>query len=471
MTQRVYIYGAGLYARIICSYFSIVKPEENVCGFIVSNKNGNADSVLDLPVFGFDDIKDELDLDSTIYIGVADVTMEAIAKHLDKNGIENYVPVDTNMKQEMLNSIKKHFESLPMISNKILIECHTGTSYTCNPKYIVERLHEINADLDIVWGVQESPRAGFPSYVRQVERYSADYFRELYTSRMLISNAGIPFNVRRRGQYHMDTWHGIGPLKKCGFDANTEMTDVLYMDAMKNSPDIYITGSEFNVGFYKSAYHYEGDVLRSGFPRNDIFFRDNEEITKKIREKYDVSDDKKIVLYAPTFRGGKSLESFSHYDINIGEVLSALQERFGVEFVFFGRYHHFLQGYIESGKWGDMVVGVSDYQDAQELLVAADVLISDYSSIMWDFSLQHKPVFLYHNDESEYLNERGFYCPPAELPYPTGHDNDELCEKIKKFDDKKYNEDIDTFFTKYGALDKGNATDMVVEHILGILQG
>ena len=89
---------------------------------------------------------------------------------------------------------------------------------------------------------------------------------------------------------------------------------------------------------------------------------------------------------------------------------------------------------------------------------------------MWDFSLQYKPVFLYHNDEKEYLDERGFYCPPLELPYPTGHDNDELCEKILNFDQTQYKECLNKFFDKYGALDKGDATDKVVSHILKVLK-
>jgi CDP-glycerol glycerophosphotransferase len=436
----------------------------------VSNSNGNLNSLFGIPVYGFDDIKANLDDDAVIYIAVADQTISEIASFLKKNGITNYVAVGQEEKKEIINEIKHCFEDMPIQKNKIIIECHNGTSYCCNSKYIVERLHEMKAGIDVVWSVQDAPRQGFPDYVRQVEKCSVEYFREFYTARMLISNAGVPFNGKREGQYHLDTWHGIGPLKKCGYDAKTEITDTIYLQAMEKSPDAYLAGSEFNVGFYGTAYHYNGEVLRFGFPRNDIFFKDNREIALRVRKRYGISSEKKIVLYAPTFRGGKSLDSFEHYDIDFDRLLKSLNKRFSADFVVFGRYHHFLQNFMESKKWSGNIINVSDYQDTQELLVAADVLISDYSSIMWDFSLQYKPVFLYHNDENEYLDDRGFYCPLAELPYPTGHNNDELCSKVETFDEEKYGERLTGFFEKYGALDKGDATEKTVAHILKILQ-
>lgn len=469
MEKDIYIYGAGLYARALCTYFQLVKSEQHIKGFIVSDPNGNVSSLFGIKVYGLESIRPELDDNSVIYIAVSEQTIGEISRFLDDHGVKNYVAVDWNMKKEIVYSIRDHFKDVPIQNNKIIIECHDGVTYCCNPKYIVEGLHKSGADMDIVWGVQNGPREGFPEYVRQVERYSKEYFYEFYTSRLLISNAGIPFDARRKEQYYIETWHGTGPLKKCGYDANYEVADILYLEAMEKSPDVYLAGSEFNVGFYQTAYHYKGEVMRSGFPRNDIFFRENKEAALKIYRKYGIDTDKKIVLYAPTFRGWKSTRSFHYYDIDIDRVMESLKERFGGEYVFLGRYHHFLRNFMESKSWRGDVINVSDYPDSQELLVAADVLISDYSSIMWDFSLQRKPVFLYHNDESEYLDERGFYCPPKELPYPTGHDNDDLCDKILNFDQKEYLERLNTFFDKYGAFDKGDATDQVVSRIMKIL--
>lgn len=469
MEKNIYIYGAGLYARILCSYFQLTKGGQQVKGFIVSDSNGNLSSLFGLSVYGFESIRSELDDNSIIYIAVSDQTLSEIKNFLDDNGIKNYVAVDLDMKKEIIYGIKDYFDNKQIQNNKILIECFNGTSYCCNSKYIVERLHKIGADIDVIWSVQDGPREGFPEYVRQVERYSKEYFYEFYTSRLLISNSGIPFNVRRKEQYHMDTWHGIGPLKKCGYDAKFEITDSLYLEAMEKSPDVYLAGSEFNAGFYNTAYHYKGEVMRTGFPRNDIFFEENKETALKIYRTYNIDLNKKIVLYAPTFRGSQSAKSFNHYDIDIDRIIESLKERFGDDYVLLGRYHYFLRNFIESKSWKGDVINVSDYPDSQELLVAADILITDYSSIMWDFSLQRKPVFLYHNDENEYLDERGFYCPPEELPYPTGHDNDDLCNQILNFDQKEYLEHLNSFFDKYGALDQGDATDKVVSHIMKIL--
>lgn len=469
MKKNIYIYGAGLYARMVCSYFQFVKREQQIKGFIVSDSNGNLKSLLGIKVYGFESIKSELDDDSVIYIAVSDKLLDEIKSFLEDNGIKNYVAVDLDMKKEISYGIKDYFEDAQIHNNKILIECHTGESYCCNPKYIVEGLHKTGVDIDVVWSVQNGPREGFPEYVRQVEKYSKEYFYEFYTSRLLISNAGIQFNARRKEQYHMETWHGTGPLKKCGYDANIEIADSLYLEAMEKSPDVYLAGSEFNVGFYNTAYHYNGEVMRTGFPRNDIFFKENKEAALKIYRTYNIDLNKKIVLYAPTFRGNKSAKSFDCYDIDIDKVIESLKERFGGDYILLGRYHHFLHNHFESKSWKGDVINVSDYPDSQELLVAADILITDYSSIMWDFSLQRKPVFLYHNDESEYSDERGFYCPPRELPYPTGYDNDDLCNKILNFNQKEYLERLNAFFEKYGAFDRGDATDKVVSHIMKIL--
>ena len=469
MEKNIYIYGAGLYARILCSYFQLVKSEQQIRGFIVSDANGNLSSLFGLRVYGFESIRPELDDNSVIYIAVSDNLLGEISSLLDDNGIKNYVAVDLDMQKEIIRSIKDYFDDNPVQSNKIIIECYDGADYCCNPKYIVEGLHKTGADIDVVWSVQNGPREGFPEYVRQVEKFSKEYFYEFYTSRLLISNSGMEFNARRKEQYHIETWHGTGPLKKSGYDASYDAS--LYMETMEKSPDVCLAASEFNVGFYRTAYHYKGEVMRSGFPRNDIFFKENEETALKIYRTYNIDPNKKIVLYAPTFRGWKSVKSFDQYDMDIDKVMGALKERFGDEYVLLGRYHHFLRNYTESKRWQGEVINVSDYPDTQELLVSADVLITDYSSIMWDFSLQRKPVFLYHNDEKEYLDERGFYCPPRELPYPTGHDNEELCNKILNFDEQEYVERLNAFFDKYGAFDKGDATDQVVSRIMKVLNG
>lgn len=469
MKKDIYVYGAGLYARIICAYLQIVKKEQHIKGFIVSNSNGNPSSIFGIGVYVFENIRQELVDNAVIYIAVSDQTINEIRNFLNDHGIKNYVAVDWDKKREFIHAIKEYFDDVPIRNNKILVECHEGTSYCCNPKYIVEGLHKTGVDVDVVWSVQNGPQEGFPEYVRQVEKFSKEYFYEFYTAKLLITNAGMPFNVRREEQYHIETWHGTGPLKKCGYDASTEITSNLYMEAMEKSPDVCLAGSEFNVGFYRTAYHYMGKVMRAGCPRNDIFFRENKETALKIYRTYNIDPDKKIVLYAPTFRGNKSSKSFNYYDIDIDKVIETLNESFGGNYVLLGRYHHFLRNFIESKSWKGDVINVSDYPDTQELLVAADVLITDYSSIMWDFSLQRKPVFLYHNDENEYLDERGFYSPPRELPYPTGHDNSELCNKILTFDQKEYLKDLNVFFDKYGAFDKGNATEQVVAHIMEIL--
>ncbi len=157
------------------------------------------------------------------------------------------------------------------------------------------------------------------------------------------------------------------------------------------------------------------------------------------------------------------------YEFNWNEVKGALSKRFNSAPRLVYRFHHItdrglnLHGIYEDG------IDATDYPDMQELLLAADVLITDYSSSMWDFSLTRKPVFLYYNDADEVEKEVGFYRHPDEYPYPKGHTMEELCASIENFDDNEYQNDLDSWFDEYGTYDDGHASERVVKRIMDVI--
>jgi CDP-glycerol glycerophosphotransferase len=175
---------------------------------------------------------------------------------------------------------------------------------------------------------------------------------------------------------------------------------------------------------------------------------------------------KKIVLYAPTFR--KEVEkSISVYNLDFERISQALSKRFDGEFLVLYRFHHMLYETNYNYECIPMGINVSSYPDVMELLLISDVLITDYSSIMWDFSLMRRPVFLYHNDIEEY--DRGFYCDPDEWPYPKAKTSDEMVSKINNFDEEQYVKDLGSFFQRFHSFDDGHASECIVNRIVDVM--
>lgn len=472
--KKIYIYGAGNFGSVLYSY--LLMMNQDVEGFIVSTKDHNGDSLYGKKIISLNEyVKKEYKEDkSIIYIAMQTTTAKQVEKILLKKNIHNYIVMDEIFRDRMGDDIVKKYEDDPdkkIQPNKIIFQSYDGKNYSCNPKYISDKIIDNGTNLDIVWAFADEEQVIVPNNIRKVRIFSPRYFEELLTSKIIITNESVvPFAAKRKGQYVINTWHGAGPLKKCGWDAVRKETFLKSTQIMADITDCFISAATFNSNFYKTAFHYYGMVLDSGAPRNDLFFRENN-CKKLIYEKYNIDASCKILIYTPTFRNDPDQESFHYYDIDFDKVVKALNDRFSAEFVCIYRGHYVIKNYLDKKQFNDSVIDASDYPDSQELLAAADVMISDYSSIMWDFSLQGKPVFLYHNDVEEYENDRGFYTNPKDWPYVIGHNNDELEEKIRTFDSKKYSNDLDVFLKNYGSLDDGNAAARVVDHIMKVING
>lgn len=198
-------------------------------------------------------------------------------------------------------------------------------------------------------------------------------------------------------------------------------------------------------------------------PRNDILFDPPQQVIRKVRHTYGVSDDCRIVLYAPTYRGGTttSVEAATQMEpLHVETCLVSLKKRFGGEWIFFYRDHYFNQQHHEPQA---SVIDVSDYDDMQELLCTADILITDYSSSIWDYSFTRRPCFLYAPDRQQYQSERDFYTPIERWPALLAQSNGELAELIELFDEQDYarriqehHEELESCETGYAAKTLGD---------------
>ena len=151
-------------------------------------------------------------------------------------------------------------------------------------------------------------------------------------------------------------------------------------------------------------------------------------------------------------------------ELNLSKVRESVEKLYDRKVEILVRLHPDLRNKdVPSG-----VINASYYDDTQELLAASDVLITDYSSIMWDFSLQKKPVFLFQPDNDGYEEERGYYLSFEKMPYILARSTQELCSKIESFDENLYREGVTVFLKKYGSFDEGIAACKICEYIESI---
>ena len=471
--KPILIYGAGKYAAISLTYLQTQGNADRVKGCIVSQSDDAKRFLFGFPVKSVDEI--EILQEYTIIIAVAKKNSEAIYQKLMKQSVSLCYQITDELIEDMAKTIASFFSSYPIDGHKVFIDCFEGLGYRCNCKYLVEELKKY--DYEIVWNLSDKVVDDVPDWITKVQRYSFEYFREVYTSKIYITNDGVEPKIHKReNQIFICSWHGAGPFKKTNIDLcpmNAELKK--YFEEMYRNIDIFVSPSKFNTQVIRRAFGYEGEILECGSPRMDCLLNKNN-FRDKICGYYKIDPKSKIVLYAPTFRKssrgdeGSSVTSFEKYDIKWEMIRESLEKRFGGSFVLLYRFHHMLYRFAESRMAYPDAINVTLYPDVQELLGAADVLITDYSSIMWDFSLQRKPVFLYQNDVDEYIRDRGFYSDIEEWPYIKARTSEELSEKILGFDNDKYVTELNQFLEKYGTFDDGHACERTIEHISRMLE-
>lgn len=358
---------------------------------------------------------------------------------------------------------------LPIQKNKILFY-NFSKKYGCNPKYITEEILHQQKPYKLVWFTSKKP-GDFPSSVEKIfTRFQLIY--ALATSAVIVSNCRIgKFFAkgikRKKNQIYIQTWHGF-PLKKIEKDGVNLSKKYLH-NAKIDSKNIthLLSNSKWLTDVYKSCFFYEGKIVETGSPRNDIFFQKSENISTKVKNFLNIPLKNKIILYAPTFRDDHDL---SCYSLEYQKIFDAFTKQFKADFSFLTRMHPNLQKIEQLVPTDSFVVNASSYPDIQELLAATDILITDYSSLMFDFMLSKKPVFIFATDREKYMADRGFYFEMEQLPFPLAFSNEQLLDNIKKFDNRIYQNALDGFIKKFQIIETGTASKQCVDIINNHIQ-
>lgn len=349
---------------------------------------------------------------------------------------------------------------------RIVFFSYFGAQYSCNPKYICEYLLEHAPEFEIIWAFKtpDNFKELEAKGIRTTRYLSLSFLRICLTSRFIITNSEIPawFPVTKK-QTLINTWHGGGAYKKVGAAYQKETAGKQKRAAIaRKTPCVYLSSSKaFTEMTLRESFQHTGEVLSYGMPRNDMLLKqDRPELYQKVRSLYKLPANQRILLYAPTYRESKKA---SEYLFDCERVRQALVKRFGGNWTILFRMHYFVMDQLESD---GTFLNACAYPDMQELLYAADVLITDYSSSMWDFALEKRPCFLFATDLDQYDMERGFYTDIHTWPYPLAENTDELAANIENFQEEKYREDVQKHFDTLGCQESGEAAAKVCEYLI-----
>lgn len=354
----------------------------------------------------------------------------------------------------------------PIDKTKIVFVNYYGKGYGDNGKYIAESLIDSQNCLDLVWCVNDINDNDFPNEIRKVKYKSIRYIYEMSTAKVWIDNTRKNQPVlKRKGQYYIQTWHGGIALKQIEKDVQDKLSCSYVNDAKKDSKlaDYFISNSSFCTNMYRNSFWYYGKILEVGYPRCDILVNENIEIVNKIKKKLNINSNVNIFLYAPTFRNSGEINI---YNINFNRVISKLENKFGGDWNILVRLHPNISNKSEFIRYSDKVINVSDYSDMYELLAVTDILMTDFSSTMFEFALRNKPIFLYAPDIKSYKEERNFYFDLYELPFSISEDLNELEKNLEKFNKEKYEEENIKFFNNINSFDSGKASMEVANLVM-----
>lgn len=368
---------------------------------------------------------------------------------------------------------EKVFTKLPMLEDTVVLESFFGKSYSDSPKYIFEYLNQkYPGKYRYIW-VNAGKKLNLPYAAKQMKRFSFKYFFYMARAKYMVFNGRQPqYFIKRKGNVFLETWHGT-PLKKLVFDMEDVTTaSPLYKEQFyiqTRSWDYLVAPNRFSEDIFRHAFMYDGKMLETGYPRNDILYRsDRELLIAEIKRELSLPQDKKVILYAPTWRDD---EFYGHaqYKFSLRLDLEQMRRELGDEYVVILRTHYFIADVLDLSHFEGFAWNLSRYDDIARLYLISDILITDYSSVFFDYANLRRPMLFFTYDLEKYRSVlRGFYMDvEAELPGPMLFDTDEVIQAIHEIDSvqDEYKEKYDRFCEKYCAWEDGHATRKVVETV------
>lgn len=358
-------------------------------------------------------------------------------------------------------------QATTQLRDAVLFESFQGKVIGDNPLDIFNEVKQRFPKLELIWATGKGTQA--PAGARGVRFGSREWLQALATSKYLVNNTNFPWYFRKvPGQIYLQTWHGT-PLKRLGRDIPNNYLTKSYLDTMDREAtywDYLISPSPFCTEVFPSSFGYQGNIIETGYPRNDRLSKITGTQRQQIRERIGVSDPSTfVVMYAPTWRDYNRSATGNWQSVNFMDENIELPEGFQMIY----RGHTNTHAVHNAGVAG-RAIDVTLYPDVTELYIAADVLITDFSSVMFDYTVTGKPILFLAPDLERYRSERGFYFDfEALAPGPILNTDAEVLQALGRIDQisKLYEPRYRAWQEKFNSLEDGNAAKRVVDIVWG----
>lgn len=350
---------------------------------------------------------------------------------------------------------------IPIQKNKIILFSYQGRGCNCNPKYIAKQLlcENNNRHYDVFFAAKDINKVKeiLGRKINVVRYGSISFLYHMSTAKIIVTNSSnLPWFPYKKCQVLINTWHGGGAYKSEWYD--------LRLTSFKNRRvDYFVSSSKkFTELLSKSTGLSSDKFINTGMPRNDLLvdssFKDRNELLNRLG----LNLEYKYLLYAPTYRDDNASFLFPDFEM----VLKAFGNRFGGEWKLLVRGHYnAIKAFVgESNRL--IYKDVSAYDDMQELLMISDAVITDYSSLIWDYSLLYRPCFLYVPDIDVYAKNRGFYYPLPTWGFPYAKTMDELVNVIEGFDEHDFVEKMNKHHENLQSYETGTASKKICDLII-----
>lgn len=356
------------------------------------------------------------------------------------------------------------------LRDAVLYSSFDGRQYSDSPRAVHEELARRDTDVEHLWVVRDQ-QAAVPAGVRAVALHSAEWHEALARSRWIVTNTQLPeWFERAEGQFVVQTWHGT-PLKRIGRDLEgTAYADAAYMASMPRRAaqwSVLVSPNSFSTPVLRRAFGHTGEVLECGYPRNDVLYApDRSKIAAAVRQSLGVPEGKRIVLYAPTWREDRPKQS-GRYGLDLQLDLEQARVALGEDHVLLVRRHYLVGGSVPES---DFVRDVSRHPDVAELMLISDVLVTDYSSLMFDFAQTGRPMLFHTYDLEHYRDTLRGFCFDFEnqAPGPLIPGSAGVVEALRDPDAATagHREAYARFRETFCDLDDGTAAAQVVDRML-----
>ena len=378
---------------------------------------------------------------------------------------------------KIFRAIFKMMEKLPKKRKLVMFESFHARQYSDNPRAIYEYMRDNTEGYQLVWSIDRSAAKLFDSFqVPYIVRFTWRWFLNYPRAQYWVNNVRLPvWMPKPKGTIYIQTWHGT-PLKRLGLDITAVQmpgtkTDTYQRSIVNESRkwDYLVSPNAYSTDVFKRAFHFKGKVIESGYPRNDVLSNYSKKTIHGIKEKLSLPADKKVMLYAPTWRDNEFYQK-GKYRFEFQFDLENWKREFGSDWVLLTRMHYLIAENFDFSAHEGYVFDLSAYPDIRDLYLISDVLITDYSSVFFDYAILYRPIIFFMYDLEKYRDQlRGFYINiEEEAPGSIVQTEDELFQAIRDMEigDVHMDPIFEAFRDKYSSLEDGHAAERVVQAFL-----